>query len=213
MITYEPLCGDSIEHTSRMMARIASRTRDRVQAWFNRTRIIALPRGGSQRIVSYYLSETHRRHEEYITSPRYKEACRKAEEEQRQKDLLLQGALSMAPDKMTFQNEPLWLECVEKNQDDYGAAVVQFADRWARIMETRIGNGEPIEDCADDACGLADMGITGFMYGCAVSILSRVWIHGDALRHWHNLKTQIGTEGERANESGGVLNPAILTIG
>lgn len=51
------------------------------------------------------------------------------------------------------------------------------------------------------------------MYGCAVSILSQVWIHGEELRRWHNLDSQIGTEGEKANESGGVLNPAVLNIG
>jgi len=32
------------------------------------------------------------------------------------------------------------------------------------------------------------------------------------LRQWHNLKTQIKDEGEKANASGGVLNPALLTI-
>jgi hypothetical protein len=51
------------------------------------------------------------------------------------------------------------------------------------------------------------------MYGCAVSILAKCWQHGDQLRRWHNLKTQIRDEGERANESGGVLNPALLNIG
>lgn len=56
-------------------------------------------------------------------------------------------------------------------------------------------------------------GITGFMYGCAVSALAHFWAHGEALRRWHNLDTQIGTEGEKANESGGVLNPALLNIG
>jgi hypothetical protein len=40
-----------------------------------------------------------------------------------------------------------------------------------------------------------------------------VWKHGEALRLWHNLKTQIRDEGEKANESGGVLNPACLSIG
>ena len=50
------------------------------------------------------------------------------------------------------------------------------------------------------------------MYGAAVSTLVAVWEHGEALRRWHNLKTQIGNEGERANASGGVLNPALLTV-
>ena len=56
-------------------------------------------------------------------------------------------------------------------------------------------------------------GITGFMYGMATSILARSRVHGEALRRWHNLKTQIGTEGEQANESGTTLNPALLSVG
>lgn len=51
------------------------------------------------------------------------------------------------------------------------------------------------------------------MYGCAVNILSHCWIHGETLRLWHNLKTQIKHEGEEANEKGGVLNPAIINLG
>jgi hypothetical protein len=51
------------------------------------------------------------------------------------------------------------------------------------------------------------------MYGAGVSMLSQVWEHGEQLRTWHNLKTQLRDEGERANKSGGVLNPALLNVG
>ena len=44
-------------------------------------------------------------------------------------------------------------------------------------------------------------------------MLAQCGVHGEALRRWHNRDTQIGTEGDKANESGGVLNPALLTIG
>jgi len=40
-----------------------------------------------------------------------------------------------------------------------------------------------------------------------------VWAHGEALRLWHNLKYQLRDEGEKANETGGVLNPALLNLG
>ena len=214
MKTYEPMAGERIEDTTRKIVVMAGNHKEAVQAKFNEVILTANPGDKSEDIAACYMAELKRRHDEYVSSLEYKEACRKAEEEQRAKDLLLQGALSMAPEKMTFRDEALWLECAEKNKDAYGAAVMSFADRWARIMETRVSNGETVESCADEICSLADTeGITGFMYGCAVSILSRVWAHGDALRRWHNLKTQVGSEGERANESGGVLNPAILTIG
>lgn len=60
---------------------------------------------------------------------------------------------------------------------------------------------------------LDDDGITGFMYGCAVQMLAKSWKHGEALRRWHNKETQIGMEGDKANETGGVLNPALLSLG
>lgn len=80
-------------------------------------------------------------------------------------------------------------------------------------MEARMVNGEKIADMADTTSHEADTdGITGFMYGCAVKALAYFWEHGEELRIWHNLKTQIKDEGVKANESGAVLNPAILTI-
>ena len=49
------------------------------------------------------------------------------------------------------------------------------------------------------------------MYGAAVFVLATCWEHGEELRRWHNVVTQIGTEGEEANKNGGVLNPALLS--
>ena len=34
----------------------------------------------------------------------------------------------------------------------------------------------------------------------------------ERLRKWHNIDTQLGTEGEEANTGNGVLNPALLSI-
>ncbi len=107
-----------------------------------------------------------------------------------------------------------WDLTVKNNDDPYGKAGVSFAGRWADIMEAKIDDGRPLVAIAEESCRAADTdGITGFMYGCAVSILSQCWVHGEELRRWHNLDTQIGNEGEKANEDGGVLNPAILNIG
>ena len=107
-----------------------------------------------------------------------------------------------------------WRKTVNANQDPYGKAAVDFAEQWANIMEERMAGDETVlPSIAKQASHDADTeGITGFMYGCAVSILSQVWEYGEALRRWHNLDTQIKNEGERANASGGVLNPALLKI-
>lgn len=106
-----------------------------------------------------------------------------------------------------------WEKTKAANEDPYGAAAIRYMERWADLMEQRLATGAKLEDIANKTSDQANTeGITGFMYGCAVSILTKVWIHGEQLRRWHNLSTQIGTEGERANESGGVLNPALLNV-
>jgi hypothetical protein len=80
-------------------------------------------------------------------------------------------------------------------------------------MEEQIASGAKLEDIAKQASHDAnDEGITIFMYGCVVSILTSTWEHGDQLRRWHNLKTQFRNEGEKANEKGTVLNPALIDL-
>jgi hypothetical protein len=98
--------------------------------------------------------------------------------------------------------------------DPYGRRCFTYAADWASLMEARLCTDSSVADVANETSRQADTnGITGFMYGCAVSILAHVWEHGEELRQCHNLDTQLSDEGKRANESGGVLNPALLTIG
>lgn len=101
------------------------------------------------------------------------------------------------------------------NTDPYGRSCYLYAADWAALMERGIAEGERVADIAQAASREADKrhGVTGFMHGVAVSILAHCWEHGEDLRIWHNLDSQVGTEGEKANESGGVLNPALLAIG
>lgn len=107
-----------------------------------------------------------------------------------------------------------WEKGLANNTDPYGRACYIYASEWATRMESEIANGGKIKDIAKTTSHEADdEGITGFMYGCAVSLLSHCWVHGEALRLWHNRHTQLGTEGDEANEKGTVLNPAILNIG
>jgi len=115
---------------------------------------------------------------------------------------------------MTLKDEAGWYNTVTNNQDTYGAAIVRFAEKWAVLMEVEIASGKTVKECANATSRIADdEGITGFMYGCAVAILSKVWVHGEDLRRWHNKDIQLKDEGDRANEKGTVLNPAVLCIG
>lgn len=109
--------------------------------------------------------------------------------------------------------EEMYSDGKERNSDPYGAAVLRYAERWADTMESLVAEGKQVGEVAEPSSHEADTeGITGFMYGCAVSYLAYFWVHGEELRRWHNLDCQIGTEGEHANESGGVLNPALVNI-
>ncbi len=128
---------------------------------------------------------------------------------------------------MTFAPgvEEKWNQGLENNKDPYGRACYRYASEWATRMEkgmaeAGVDTANPVlvtkwlVDNANRAASEADdEGITGYMYGCAVSILAGAWVHGEQLRRWHNKETQIGTEGDRANETDGVLNPAMLSLG
>ena len=73
-------------------------------------------------------------------------------------------------------------------------------------MQVEIANGKKLIECAEPTSfQLGFLGITGFMYGAAVAILSKCWKHGEELRKWHNK--------EYNHEGDGVINPAILSVG
>lgn len=89
--------------------------------------------------------------------------------------------------------------------DFYAAGIFRYAERFGGMMEQEIGDGLTVSEAAARTEHEADTeGITGYMYGWAVNILSDFWEHGEALRQWHNQKYD--------HVGNGVVNPAILTI-
>jgi hypothetical protein len=122
-------------------------------------------------------------------------------------------------------NEQEFQDWKAKQTDGYGQRIFSYAEDWANMMEQAMAEDKVdvssspavlgfIVRNADRFSGIADTdGITGYMYGAAVATLAKCWVHGEQLRRWHNKETQIGNEGDEANKSGGVLNPAILNIG
>lgn len=212
--TFVPMCGSYISTMIAEMVDVAKFTNQEVNGEFNGVVVTANPKSLPEALAAWWMDEMNRRSEEYHNSDEYKQQQREAEEAQRRKELMLEYALQSAPEKMTLLDEEGYKKLIETKTDGWGSAVMCYAELWARLMEGRIANGATIEGCADETSHLADNeGITGFMYGHAVSVLSHVWIHGEQLRRWHNLSTQIGNEGEKANETGGVLNPSLLSIG
>lgn len=148
----------------------------------------------------------------------------------REKTSQLDALLADAP-ALKLKDAEKWQSYVDANKDSgYGEACVRYAEKWGRLMQKHMeelrvsisptykltaAHAEAFIKTQADALSHTadDEGVTGFMYGAAVAMLSQCWIYGEELRRWHNLKTQLGSEGEKANESGGVLNPAVLTIG
>lgn len=93
----------------------------------------------------------------------------------------------------------------ESMPDFYEAGIFRFAERWGSMMEQELGDGFTVAESAvkTEHQAYTD-GITGYMYGRAVDILSDFWEHGEDLRQWHNRKYNYSGEG--------VINPAVLTM-
>lgn len=207
-------CGDRIDTFAQQMIDESAAVGMTVTGDFND---IPLSTEGktAEQIVESYHQQSEARREAYLASPEYKARQVAAEEAGRRRQTELDVAIAAAPEAPTFKDAVGWQALVEKNADGYSAAAMGFAALWARLMEGQIAQGAKLEDVAQAMSTLADhkYGITGFQYGWAVAQLAHHWTHGEALRRWHNRATQIGTEGDKANETGGTLNPALLSIG
>jgi hypothetical protein len=212
---FEGIAGNLIvDMIGRMIALVSNRL-GTVVAELNGVEVVVKNGDTVEERWDWMQAEQERKREAYLKSPEYKERCRldKIKADKNAADRA--AILAVAPEHMSLKDEPGWRKSVEVNADSgYGAAVTRYAEKWARFMEAKMVTGSTVADCADACSHLADdEGITGFMYDCAVSILAQVWTHGEALRRWHNKNTQIGIEDDKANETGGVLNPALFSIG
>ncbi len=208
---YEPMAGETISQTGQAMCRLAQSKGVAISATFNDIPLMAKPGDDTGDIERAFWAESKRRRDEYDKSPEGIADAKRQAEAQRIADE--SAAEGIKP--FDCIDRALWDSWVKVNADGgYGECIIRYAARWANLMDTAIAGGGKVESIADQLSSSADTeGITGFMYGCAVSILAKCWKHGEALRVWHNLKTQIRNEGEKANKDGGVLNPAMLNIG
>jgi hypothetical protein len=102
-------------------------------------------------------------------------------------------------------------------EDLYGVAIVYAAGQWADAMDEVIDQ-HGHQDFKDVAVptfealnqSLGQWELNAVQYSACVAVLSHTWEHGEQLRRWHNLSVQVGTEGEEANESGGILNAGVI---
>lgn len=213
---YDAYAGTTITNAAKNMILCAKEIRRLVKTNFNGITMWADYDENVSIVTTRYSVKSDLRGEAYRCSSDGKAAakrCQEAEEAQHKQDEQVRAILSSAAPIALKDAE--WLaKTVEVNSDGYGSCVVHFAENWARLMHVRLTDGKSVKDCTNETSHLADMdGITGFMYGYTVSILSQVREHSEELRPWHNLDTQIGNEGELTNKKGGVINPAMLCVG
>lgn len=138
----------------------------------------------------------------------------KAEAEERQrKDSIEKAKIDQLTKGVDIEiiegKEKEYADYVANNsKDGYSRGVIDYSEAWAKLMQVEISKGKTVKECAENTQeGLGYLGITGFMYGCAVQGLANFWKHGEELRKWHNKEYGVSEDKE------GVVNPAILTIG
>jgi len=105
-----------------------------------------------------------------------------------------------------------WKSWEVANQDPYGKCCVDVAREVMRLLDEEDDFDTHEIICRADK-NIGAGGITGFMAGCVASMVSGCHSRGEDFRRKWNTDNQIKDEGDKANESGGVLNPAILCIG
>lgn len=114
---------------------------------------------------------------------------------------------------MSIVNQEAWDSWVKNNSDPYGKCCIDVTRQVMKLLDKEPGDF----DCHDIICqadrDIEAGGITGFMAGAVASMVSKCHSRGEEFRRKWNLDTQIDDEGEKANELGGTLNPAILVIG
>lgn len=139
------------------------------------------------------------------------------EEEQAQKELenkILNTDINTPEFSIKSEKLADWQKGLKNNEDPYGRACFVFANELAKNLEDiMIDLGRPFNELTTNEIKQAEKkadevvgGITGFMYGVAISCLSEVWQYGEELRKWHN--SQMGQP-----EAKGTINPAIMTVG
>lgn len=92
-----------------------------------------------------------------------------------------------------------------KSGNEYCEGIIEYANKWADLMESAMENGQELKDVALDLSYEANtFNITGNMYGEAVKLLVYTWFCGEELRIIHNSKYNYSGEG--------IVNPAVILV-
>lgn len=104
-------------------------------------------------------------------------------------------------------------EWLDVNKDGYSRTCFVYAERFADMLEIEyvkaidVPMSKILELHGDKFSHDADIeGVTGFMVGMSINILSQCWEFGKDLKLWWN--TKYGQP-----DAEGTVNPAILVVG
>lgn len=146
MRTYEPMAGECISETASKMVALAAEHNCEVTASFNEITLFANRLSSAGDIQQFYSDESEKRAKAYRESPEFKARELEYAGRERQKQLTLQGALSVAP-PMAFKDEAAWQKSVATNKDGYGACVMRYAEKWARLMQAAVAEARDKGGC------------------------------------------------------------------
>lgn len=113
---------------------------------------------------------------------------------------------------MPITNEKAWDNWVKSNTDPYGKTCVDVARQVMVILDAEPGDFDAYTLVTRADNEIKAGGITGFMAGAVATMVSSCHSRGEEFRRKWNVANQIQDEGEKANKSGGVLNPALINI-
>lgn len=185
-VRLEMLLGQSIQSACAEAVIRARADNCQVGFDFNGQMIVVTPETDPEQAAQAYMDECDRKHQEYLASQEYRDRQEELAKKERERKAKVDAFLVDGPEAMTLTDADGWEQAKAANTDPYGGAVMTYAERWARIMEARMNHGERLEDIADECSHLAnEEGITGFMFGAAVSTLAHVWKYGRELMVWH----------------------------
>jgi hypothetical protein len=109
---------------------------------------------------------------------------------------------------MNLKDPEGWQKAQDANQDPYGGACIEVA----RNIMAKLDDAEfEITDVVQIICD-EEGGLTMFQAGAVSSMIAAFHERGDEWRRAWNLANQIQDEGEKANEKGTILNPAVMNV-
>ena len=118
----------------------------------------------------------------------------------------VEARMSNAP-TMEFSEEKSWLAAkAENGNGSYGAGILSYAERWARMMQLEMSEGKMLEEVWRSTSFEANLeGMSGATQAAATHLLTLFWVHGAELRRLHNVHY-----GSDSTE--GTVNPTVHTV-